>query len=69
MQIRIVFQATQQLPSIRPMPLTTHCIQSFPFALLKLPDFGDEQWGTRTKKNPDKNKNKSRSSSLEGGFV
>jgi len=54
MQIRITLEVTQHLPMTRSMSLTAHCVQSFPFALLRSLDFEDTQWGTKTKKNPGK---------------
>ncbi|WP_373001938.1 hypothetical protein [Marinobacter sp.] len=60
---------TLQLLQTRPMSLTALCIQSFPFALLRCPVFGDMQWGTKTKKNPGKNKNNADRQRFQGGFV
>ncbi|MBQ0833263.1 hypothetical protein [Marinobacter sp.] len=54
MQIRITLEVTQHLPMTRSMSLTAHCVQSFPFALLRSLKFEDTQWGTKTKKNPGK---------------
>jgi hypothetical protein len=49
--------------------LTALCIQSFPFALPSVPEFGDTQWGTKTKKNPGNNKNNADRQRFQGGFV
>ena len=51
------------------MSLTALCIQSFPFALLRRPNYGGKQWGTKTKKNPGKNKNNADRQRFQGGFV
>merc|ERR1711900_113689 len=50
---------TADTPIARTMLLAALCIQSFPFALLKVLILGTIQWGKRIKKNPGNNKNKS----------
>jgi len=50
MQRRIALEVTQHLPMTRSMSLTAHCVQSFPFALLRSPNFGDIQWGYKNEK-------------------
>ncbi|WP_239985630.1 hypothetical protein [Marinobacter salexigens] len=69
LQRRITLEVTQHLPKTCSMSLTAHCVQSFPFALLRSSSFGDIQWGIKTKKNPEKNKNKADRQRFGGGFV
>lgn len=51
------------------MFLTTLCVQSFPFALLKGPYLGTTRWGRKIKKNPGNNKNNADRQRFQGGFV
>ena len=60
---------TADTPITRTVFLAALCIQSFPFALLKVLILGTTQWGKRIKKNPGNNKNNADRQRFQGGFV
>ncbi|HAX09117.1 MAG TPA: hypothetical protein DCX68_03560 [Marinobacter hydrocarbonoclasticus] len=60
---------TADTPITRTVLLAALCIQSFPFALLKVLILGTTQWGKRIKKNPGNNKNNADRQRFQGGFV
>jgi len=69
MQKRITLEVTTLLPNNLFVVFDYSLCSKLSVCTAEKPQIGDIQWGTKTKKNPEKEQKQCKSSNFEGGFV